>query len=271
MKRYCLAVLPAAFLSVCALCWTSSTAGGKHSSALTRVWAGWSLHAQALFANASCSLASFSFFQCGAPPPPPDCPPDDGGGPICFRDCGGCTSPVILDLNGDGFSLTDASHGVLFDIAGTGYPVQIAWTAAGADNAFLCLPDPDGKCDDGKDLFGNFTPQPTSPNPNGFLALAIYDQPANGGNSDGVIDAHDKIFSSLRLWIDANHDGVSQPSELFTLPEMGVDSISLKYHASMRRDQFGNLFRYRSRVNPDGQPDNSDVGRTAYDVFLTTK
>ena len=35
-------------------------------------------------------------------------------------------------------------------------------------------------------------------------------------------------------------------------------------------DQFGNLFRYRSRVNPDGRSSDPDVGKTAYDVFFTT-
>jgi hypothetical protein len=179
-------------------------------------------------------------------------------------------SPIILDLSGNGFFLTSAKNGVQFDMAGNGKPVQIAWTAPGADNAFLCLPDSDGKCDDGKDLFGNFTPQPRSPNPNGFLALAVYDQPANGGNGDGIIDARDKVFSSLRLWIDANHDGISQPEELFTLPSKGVNSISLHYELSMKRDQYGNLFRYRSRVNPDGSTSDSEVDRITYDVFLTT-
>jgi hypothetical protein len=176
----------------------------------------------------------------------------------------------VLDLDGRGFFLTDAKNGVKFDITGTGKPVQIGWTAEGSANAFLCLPDSDGKCDDGKDLFGNFTPQPPSARPNGFAALAVYDNPENGGNGDGIIDARDHIFSSLRLWIDANHDGICQAEELFTLPAKGVTSVSLNYHLSERRDQYGNLFRYRSRVNPDGTPEDSEVGRVAYDVFLVT-
>jgi hypothetical protein len=270
MKRLSLALLITVLLLAVVLCWANPTSSAHHSRTLIGAWDIFSLHAHSLLANASCSLASFSFFQCGAPPPPPDCPPDDGGGPICFRNCGGCTSPVILDLNGDGFSLTDAAHGVLFDIAGTGNPEQIAWTAPNADNAFLALPASDGLIHNGKELFGNFTPQPQSLHPNGFLALAVYDSPQNGGNGDGIIDAHDKIFSSLRLWIDSNHDGICQSSELFTLSDKGVDSISLHYQLSMKRDQFGNLFRYRSRVNPDGPEDNIDVGRTTYDVFLTT-
>jgi hypothetical protein len=205
---------------------------------------------------------------CSPPPPPPPPPPDcDLGTDLTC----GPGSPIILDLSGHGFSLTDAAHGVLFDISGTGKPVQIAWTAPGADNAFLALDrNGNGVIDNGTELFGNFTPQPKSAHPNGFLALAVYDQQANGGNGDGVIDSRDGIFASLRLWIDANHDGICQPEELHTLPSLGVNSISLNYRLSMRQDQYGNIFRYRAKVNPDSPNDTSQVGPTAYDVFLTT-
>jgi hypothetical protein len=190
-------------------------------------------------------------------------------GPCCSTDCpippNGCiicgVSPVILDLNGKGFSLTNAANGVSFDIAGTGNPVQMGWTARGADNAFLALPGPDGLVHNGKQLFGNFTPQPQIQNPNGFAALAVYDD-----NHDGVIDSQDAIFSSLRLWIDANHDGISQPGELHTLPSLGVNSLSVKYKDASRQDQYGNTFRYKARVNP-GDP-NSSVDRIAFDVFF---
>lgn len=177
----------------------------------------------------------------------------------------GGNSPILIDVSGNGFQLTSATNGVSFDISGTGTPAQIAWTAPGAANAFLCLPDGDGRCDDGKDLFGNFTPQPPSPNPNGFVALAVYDRPSNGGNGDGIIDSRDAIYSSLRLWIDANHDGISQPNELHTLPSFGVNSISLNYKADQRTDQYGNIFRYRAQINPNS---TTSTGRTAYDVFF---
>lgn len=170
-------------------------------------------------------------------------------------------SPVLIDVSGQGFQLTNASNGVSYDIAGNGSPIQMGWTAPGAQNAFLCLPDANGNCDSGKQLFGNFTPQPASSTPNGFAALAVYD-----GNHDGVIDAHDAIFSSLRLWIDANHDGISQPNELFSLPALGITSISLNYKWDQRTDQYGNVFRYRAQVErTDG------AGRMAYDVFFVTQ
>jgi hypothetical protein len=146
----------------------------------------------------------------------------------------------------------------------------MAWTA-NANNAFLAL-DRNGSSTitNGAELFGNFTSQPVSAHPNGFAALAVYDDPMNGGNGDGVIDARDTIFSSLRLWVDANHDGVSQPGELHTLPELGIYSISLDYSLSERRDEYGNVFRYKAHVNK-GLHGPADVGKSAYDVFLVSK
>jgi len=180
-------------------------------------------------------------------------------------------SPIIVDTTGEGFHLTSAQEGVAFDIAGDGHPIQMAWTAATSRNAFLALDrNHNGKIDNGKELFGNFTRQPKSHDPNGFLALAEFDKPENGGNGDGIIDKRDAIFSHLLLWIDENHDGVSQPNELHTLPELGVSSLALKYKDSRRTDEFGNLFRYKAAVDPDPRDSESKDGRWTYDVFFMT-
>jgi len=202
----------------------------------------------------------------GGSGPLPKCP---AGGPAPDQDQGCNPSPIIIDVSGSGFQLTNAASGVRFDISGTGNPIQMGWTAEGAANAFLALPGADGLVDSGKQLFGNFTSQPPSNNPNGFAALAVYDLPGNGGNGDGIIDSRDAIYSVLRLWIDANHDGISQPEELHTLSSLGVVSISLNYTLSRRVDQYGNVFRYKAAVDPN-DPDPSHVGRTAYDVFFVT-
>jgi hypothetical protein len=183
--------------------------------------------------------------------------------------CKGGTCPVLLDTSGQGFFLTDAAHGVKFDIYANGNPIQMGLTAPGVDNGFLALPGLDGLVHNGSQLFGTATPQPPSANRNGFAALAVYDDPENGGNGDGVIDAKDAVYKSLRIWIDSNHDGISQPGELHTLASLGINSISLNYKEGDGTDQFGNLFKYWTFVDL-GAPQQS-VGRKAVDVFFVSQ
>lgn len=222
-------------------------------------------------------------FGCGEPPPCPAVGNYDaqecnmhysgtgGGWDECDCTCKGPDSPILIDILGDGFSLSNSGDGVSFDIDAAGGKEQISWTTFGSDDAWLALDrNANSMIDNGEELFGNHTDQPRPPlgkEKQGFLALAEYDKFENGGNSDGLISSEDLIFQNLKLWQDKNHNGISEVSELHNLLSLNIAKLELNYHESKRTDEHGNQFKYRAKVK---DAKDSKVGRWAWDVFLVT-
>lgn len=189
------------------------------------------------------------------PPPPPD-PWCDA---YCWTSCDsyGCPnpppcscSPIVLDLDDNGFTFTGPDESVSFDIDADGIDNRITWTSSRGRDAFLVLDrNANGMIDDGAELFGTSTRLANGNRaPNGYVALAEFDISTMGGNGNGVIDAGDSIWSELYLWVDADHDGTSDEPELLSLAAAGVIEIGTKYTRSNRSDKYGNLFRFKAKT-----------------------
>ncbi len=172
--------------------------------------------------------------------------------------------PVIISTEDSHYELTDTKRGVQFDLNGDGEPEQIPWIA-GKDDAFLVLDrNGNGLIDDGRELFSHVSPQQPSRTPNGFQALRMFDDPLNGGNDDGRLNASDEIYGSLRLWLDADRDGRTDTGELVSLASVGLAEVELDYTDALAHDdEHGNTFRYSA-------PAHFDDGRSvlAWAVFL---
>ena len=175
--------------------------------------------------------------------------------------CGG--SPILIDIDGDGFDLTNAADGVEFDLNGNGTRDHVSWTERRSDDSWLALDrNGNGTIDNGQELFGDRTPQAASIIKNGFLALSEFDS-----NQDGQITDVDPVFSNLTLWQDRNHNGHSEPRELRPLADVGIEAISLNFQASEHVDRYGNQYRYKARIS---RAHTSAVGQWAWDVYLVS-
>lgn len=142
-------------------------------------------------------------------------------GSIEIREVVQQADPLVFDLDGEGFELTDVDNGVSFDINADGQADKTAFVQGG--DAFLALDrNNNGTIDGGHELFGD-----QHGATDGLDELRKFDS-----NIDGVIDSTDGIFSSLRLFTDKNMDGKSQPGELRTLLEEGIVSIDLNGETS---------------------------------------
>lgn len=196
-------------------------------------------------------------YPCTGTPPVCDTSIDTGGGYQCpFSQC----SPLVLDLNGDGIHTTGVEDPVSFDLTGDGVPERLAWTDPATEEAFLWLDlHPNGRVDDGSELFGHGTLLENGRNAtDGFEALAQYDRALLGGNGDGRISAADRVWHRLRLWVDSNHDGVCTAAESDPIAAYGVVEIPLTYTVHEEVDPSGNVHRLRGSyvrvVRGDGRP-----------------
>nr|WP_260406828.1 calcium-binding protein [Pseudomonas cichorii] len=154
------------------------------------------------------------------------------------------TDPLVLDLNGDGVRLTDyVSQPVLFDVDNDGGSLEETGWVSAQDGIVVVDRNNNGKIDNISETlseyFGGAAGAAGNAGEkhfaNGFAALASLDS-----NGDNVFDNRDDAWSSVKVWVDANHDGKSwvdsngngavdagEADEVRSLNELGITRINL--------------------------------------------
>jgi Ca2+-binding RTX toxin-like protein len=145
-----------------------------------------------------------------------DKPPEDPLGPAQNRN----TSPIVLDLNGNGIELVALGKvgSVFFDIDGQAdnKAERTGWVTGG-DGLLAYDRNGNGKIDTKAELFGN-----DATHTDGYALLKDLDS-----NKDGKITSADANFTKLKVWVDSNANGISEAAELKTLTDLKITQINL--------------------------------------------
>ena len=166
-------------------------------------------------------------------------------------------SPIVIDLGRDGIKLGEAGAGVYFDINADGVRDHMQWVRPGGDEGFLAMDrSGNGLVDNGSELFGVGTPLELEGRnaPNGFVGLAQYDMRELGGNDDGLITDADAIWPQLRIWVDADANGVATYSEMRSLKSYGITAIETIPKRHRYIDPAGNLIPLWAWAMQSGKP-----------------
>jgi Ca2+-binding RTX toxin-like protein len=158
----------------------------------------------------------------------------------------GVFRPVVLDLNGDNTitTISNANSNVNFDWDDTRFRADTGWVGAG-EGLLVLDRNANGKVDSGRELFSNGEVNNAA---RGVRSMSWVD-----GNADGALDASDPVFNALRVWQDANSNGVQDTGETKTLSELGITKLD---YSQSRFTRNGQEFSMQS---PDIEASNEGI------------
>ena len=141
-------------------------------------------------------------------------------------------SPISIDLNGDGLQTMSIDQGIKFDILNSGNAVNTGWISG--EDGFLAVDENgNGQIDSIAELFGGGVGE-------GFGKLDSFDS-----NQDGVVNANDMSFNQLRIWQDANENGLTDNGEVVSLEQAGILGLNTSYESTFTGDEHGNVLGER--------------------------
>ncbi len=178
--------------------------------------------------------------------------------------------PKASDLNSayDILELTSWIGGDLVDtqakselVDGFKFPMDVRRVA---DDGFLTLPDTEGKIRSSLNLFGDKIEINGRSYANGFLALQAYAK-KDCSSSDlkmRYLGPWDPSYRIIKVWVDANRNGVVDDGELMSLEAAGVSALNTCNIVDVQeRDQFGNGSALRSAFlySPNEKLNESEI------------
>jgi hypothetical protein len=170
--------------------------------------------------------------------------------------CGGFYSPLMLFFDK---KYPDFNGVSLFPLHGVAKGSRVNWPEAGSTGFFLARLSKDEKViNKATQLFGQ-----DGVSDNGFESLKIHDSDKNG-----VINSQDQIWKELRLWNDANGNGLSEANEIQTLKAKKIESIDLQYKTTQQK-QFGKRARVRESSTFTYESKGKLIQAEVLDVWFT--
>ncbi len=143
------------------------------------------------------------------------------------------SSPIILDLDGDGTELVSAADSnALYDLDGDGVRDDTSWIGSGDGFLFIDR-NGDGVATDVSELSFVDDAEDARSDLDGLRSF--------DSNADGALDASDERFGEFGIWQDLNTDGLVDAGEIFTLDGAGVASINLNAAATEEGFSLGDV------------------------------
>jgi len=170
----------------------------------------------------------------------------------------GLLAPIVLDLDGDGIELRRRKKAdARFDMDGNGGRDDTGWISR--SDAFLVVDaNNDGLITSASELALGARAGGSGTS---FAALAAMDT-----NKDGIVSAADTGFSTLKVWRDANGNGMTDAGELKSLADHGIASLSVAAQATDGVVKLGSNVTVATSVftRTDGSTGTSGEAALAY-------
>ena len=158
------------------------------------------------------------------------------------------TTPLVLDLSGNGITTQSISAGAQFDLKGTGQAVNTGWVSGSGEGLLVYDPN-NAPITSGSQLFGSATVLPNGQKAaNGFAALSAMDT-----NGDGVITSADAGWSNLKVWVGESANGVVQGGQLRSLDSLGIVQLNLAATTTATMNNGNLIGMVSSFVTSNGQ------------------